>query len=62
MRYSNERSGASIQNEDRTWEETVKIRPAGARGSRDSHVTIRAFGASRLASSDLQNKTGCIAV
>ena len=39
----------------------IGFRPMGVRGSRDSHTTIHAFGVSRLASSDLQNKTDSIA-
>ena len=34
----------------------------GVRSSRDSHAAIRAVGASRLVSSDVQNITDCIAV
>ena len=42
--------------------EVRRSHPVGLRGSRLSHATIHAFGASRLASSDLKNKTDWIAV
>ena len=45
----------------KVWSEYTKWRVVlgefEARAMRDSHVTISAFGASRLASCDLQNKT-----